>query len=193
MNQKSAQKEKSHQAILESAAVLLRERGIQASSVLDVMKGAGLTVGGFYGHFASKEDLFTQTLHHAASVMWGQLVSLSRGNSPRERLLSVIGRYLSRKHRDNPQAGCLLPNVAAEVAREGEPYRSALASELSGFVQTIAELLGDGTRSRQSALGLIALMYGSLSLARALQGTPLSDEFLQAGRQLGERVVSTAE
>jgi TetR/AcrR family transcriptional repressor of nem operon len=125
--------------------------------------------------------------------MWGQLVSLSRGNSPRERLLSVIGRYLSRKHRDNPQAGCLLPNVAAEVAREGEPYRSALASELSGFVQTIAELLGDGTRSRQSALGLIALMYGSLSLARALQGTPLSDEFLQAGRQLGERVVSTAE
>ncbi len=190
MNSKQDQKQKSRQAILDSAATLLRQRGIQASSVLDVMKGAGLTVGGFYGHFESKEQLFTATLKHAAGVMWQKLVHDSAGTSPRQRVLSVLGRYLSRTHRDNPEAGCFLPNVAAEVAREGEPYRSALATELASFVGSLAQILGGGAGSRETALGLIALMYGGLSLARALAGTPLSDEFLAAAKRLGAQTVA---
>jgi len=190
MSSKAEQKQKSHQAILESAATLLRQRGIQASSVLDVMKGAGLTVGGFYGHFDSKEQLFTATLKHAAGMMWHELLKSARGSSPRERVVSILGRYLSRKHRDNPEAGCFLPNVAADVAREGEPYRSALAAELAGFVDSLSEILGGGGGSRETALGLIALMYGALSLARALAGTPLSDEFLAAARRLGAQAVT---
>ena len=66
MSQKAEQKQKSHEAILASAAALLLERGIRASSVMDVMKGAGLTVGGFYGHFESKEHLFTETIRSTA-------------------------------------------------------------------------------------------------------------------------------
>lgn len=190
MNQKMEQKQKSHQAILESAATLLRQRGIKACSVGDVMKGAGLTVGGFYGHFDSKEQLFTATLKHAAGQMWNQLLSGARGDTPRERVLSVLGRYLSRKHRDTPEVGCFLPNVAAEVAREGEPYRSTLASELSRFIDSLSELLGGGAGSRETALGLIALMYGALSLSRALAGTPLSDEFLAAAKRLGAQAVT---
>src|SRR5215213_9184853 len=185
MNRKTEQKLKSHEEIIASAATLLRERGIKASSVTDVMKGAGLTVGGFYNHFDSKEQLFAETIQSAASKMWDWLMSSTKGASPRERVLSVVRRYLSRKHRDNAEAGCLLPGVAPEVAREGEPYRGALEKELSGFVSSFAAMQGAGPESRERALGLIALMYGGLSLSRALAGTPLSDEFLRAAKKLG--------
>lgn len=193
MNQKTERKQRSHEAILASAAALLRERGIKASSVMDVMKGAGLTVGGFYGHFDSKEHLFAATIQSAASVTWNQLLSAAKGDSPGERALSVIKGYLSRAHRDNAEAGCLLPSVAPEVAREGEPYRSALEAELAGFVRSFATMLGNGPEHRQKALGLIALMYGALSLSRAVAGTPLSDEFLRAAKKLGEQALADEE
>lgn len=190
MNRKTERKRKSRAAILESAAALLRERGIHASSVADVMQGAGLTVGGFYGHFDSKEQLFEKTIQGAASTMWGRLLASAKGASPRERAVSVLTRYLSRKHRDNPQEGCPLPSVAPEVAREGEPYRSALEAELSGFVSSFSDMLGEGRDARERALGSIALMYGALSLSRAVAGTPLSDELLRAAKKLGESALS---
>src|SRR5215471_15598840 len=190
MNRKTKQKQESHEAIAASAAALLRERGIKASSVTDLMKGAGLTVGGFYNHFGSKEQLFVETLRNSASATWDHLLKSANGDSPRSRTLSVIRQYLSRKHRDNREAGCLLPSAAPEVAREGEPYRSALEKELSGFAGLLAGMLDAGAEGREKALGLIALMYGALSLSRAVAGTRLSDEFLQAGKKLGEQALA---
>src|SRR5258705_3910553 len=114
MNQKTKQKQKSREAISTSAAALLRQRSIKASSVMDVMKGAGLTVGGFYNHFASKEELFVETLRNASSANWDHLLNSARGDSPRSRTLSVIRQYLSSKHRDNKETGCLLPSAAPE-------------------------------------------------------------------------------
>jgi TetR/AcrR family transcriptional regulator, transcriptional repressor for nem operon len=190
MNQKTEQKLKSREAILASAAALLRERGIRASSVNDVMKGAGLTVGGFYNHFDSKEDLFAATIRSSAGIMWHKLLTSAKGESPRERVMSVLGRYLSRTHRDHPEQGCVLPNTVPEASREGEPYLSALESELAGFVKSLSELLGEGSGRREKAVGLIALMYGALSLARAVRGTPLSDEFLQAAKKFAERALA---
>src|SRR6476659_288060 len=110
MNQKIKQKQESREAITASAAALLRERGIRASSVMDVMKGAGLTVGGFYNHFDSKEELFVETLRNATSADWDRLFKSAKGDSPRSRAVSVITRYLSPKHRDNKETGCLLPS-----------------------------------------------------------------------------------
>ncbi len=190
MNQKAEQKAKSHEAILESAYALLRERGIKASSVMDVMKGAGLTVGGFYGHFGSKEELFATAIRTAASSVWDRLVSSAKGNTPGERVRDVVRRYLSRAHRDNAETGCLLPSVAPEVAREGEPYREALETELASFVKTLGATIGSGPEAREQAVGLIALMFGALSLSRAVKGTPLSDEFLLAARKLADRALA---
>ena len=192
MSQKTEQKQKSREAILLSAASLMRERGITASSVQDVMRGAGLTVGGFYNHFESKEHLFTETIQAGASMMWDRLISSARGEAPIERARDFVKQYLSRAHRDHAEAGCLLPTVAPEVAREGEPYRSALEAQLSGFVQSFSALLAPGTsiEKRERALGLIALMYGALSLSRAVQGTALSDEFLKAAKKLAEHELS---
>ncbi|MBO0722973.1 MAG: TetR/AcrR family transcriptional regulator [Blastocatellia bacterium] len=184
MNQRAKQKAKSRQAITDSAAALLRERGIKASSVMDVMQGAGLTVGGFYNHFDSKEELFVEALRSATSATWNPLLQDAKGDTPRARALSLLRRYLSPEHRDNRETGCLLPCAAPEVAREGEPYRSALEKELSAFADMIAELLEGDPKSRERALGLIALMYGALSLSRAVAGTRLSDEFLRAGKKL---------
>ena len=190
MNQKKEQKQKSHEAILASAAALLRERGIKASSVMDVMKGAGLTVGGFYGHFDSKEQLFAETIQSAASATWSLLLDSAKGDSPGERAMSVVRGYLSRAHRDNAEKGCLLPSAAPEVAREGEPYKSALETELSGFVRSLTAVLGTDAEAREKALGLIALMYGALSLSRAVRGTPLSDELLKAAKKLAVRALA---
>jgi TetR/AcrR family transcriptional regulator, transcriptional repressor for nem operon len=191
--QKVEQKQRSHEAIPASAAALLRERGIKASSVGDVMRGAGLTVGGFYGHFSSKEHLFVETIQSAASATWNRLLGSAKGETARERALSVVGRYLSRSHRDNAEAGCLLPSAAPEVAREGEPYRGALESEIAGFARSLATLLGPGSERRELALGLIALMVGSLTLARAVRGTALSDDFLRAAKKLAERALAAEE
>lgn len=193
MSQKAEQKQRSHEAILASAAALLRSRGIRASSVGDVMKGAGLTVGGFYGHFDSKEHLFAETIRSAASEMWDRMMATTRGDTGRERALGVLKRYLSRAHRDNAEAGCLLPTAAPEIAREGEPYRGALEAELEGFVGSLAAMLGEGGGRREEALGLIALMYGALSLSRAVGGRPMSDEFLRAARRMGERLLAEGE
>ncbi len=187
MTQKDEQKQKSREAILQSAATFLRARGIQASSVADVMQGAGLTVGGFYNHFASKEELFATTIRAAASTMWRGLMATATGESPRERVVSVLSRYLSRTHRDGPESGCMLPNLAPEVARAGEPYRSVLEQELGGFVTALADLLEGDPARREKAAGLIALSYGALSLSRAVAGTPLSDEFLRAAKKLVQR------
>jgi len=189
VSQKAEQKQQSHEAILQSAAALLRTRGIQDSSVSDVMKGAGLTVGGFYSHFDSKEHLFAETIRQAAIPMWDRLFTRARGNTPREKAVSVLRRYLSREHRDHPQEGCILPSAAPEVAREGAPYRAALLGQLDTFVSSYAEMLGDDAASREKALALVALMYGALSLSRAVADTPLSDELLKAARSLGEQAL----
>lgn len=189
MTQKTEQKQKSHDAILASAATLLVERGIQASSILDVMKGAGLTVGGFYGHFDSKEHLFTETLRGTARAVWDVLLRKAKEDAPEAPALKVLERYLSRKHRDGVTATCPLPSITAEVSRAGEPYRGALESELQEFVQSFGELLGPGARRREKALAAIALMYGALSLSRAVRGTKLGDEFLDAAKKLGAELL----
>ncbi|MGE6761324.1 TetR/AcrR family transcriptional regulator [Corallococcus interemptor] len=190
MTQKTEQKQKSHDAILASAAALLLERGIQASSIMDVMKGAGLTVGGFYGHFESKEHLFTETLRGTARTAWNALLRKAKEDAPDAPALKVLERYLSRKHRDAATPTCPLPSITAEVSRTGEPYRGALEAELQQFVQTYAELLPAGARRRDKALAAIALMYGALSLARAVRGTKLGDEFLDAARKLGAELLT---
>lgn len=186
---KEAQKQRSHEAILASAATLLRARGIEGTSVRDVMHGAGLTVGGFYAHFASKEALLAETIKESAKAPWQVLLQSAEGATPRARAVAVMRAYLSRRHRDEPESGCLLPRVTPEVAQLGEPYRGALAAEVETLVGSLTELLGGKAAARQEALATLALMYGALSLSRALAGGPLSDELLRAARAFGARAL----
>src|SRR5260370_20013045 len=104
--------------------------------------------------------------------------------------MRVKSQNLTRQNRDCKDSGCLLPSAAAEVARAGEPYRSALEEDLSSFIKSFAQMVDAGSESREKAVGLLALMYGALSLSQAVAGTRLSDEFLQAGKKMSEACVA---
>ena len=184
---KARQKGRTHEAILESAVRLLREKGITGAGVADVMKGAGLTVGGFYAHFDSKEDLIDEALRRTADEVRQRLFE-GLGEKPAEKRPEVVlKRYLSAQHRDAFVQGCALPAVVGEVGSTANEYRDALRHQIAGMSSAMEELLPEETEPsrRYLAIGLVALMYGGLSLSRALRGTPLSDEVLRACRAVG--------
>ena len=184
MTAKDDQKEQSHRTILESAARLIRARGIAGARVADVMHGAGLTVGGFYAHFKSKADLIDATLRRTSAELRDLLFAGLDEKPPEDRAEVILKRYLSARHRDHELQGCPVPAVLAEIGPEH-------VDALRGHVDAIAIGLelelppGRPIPRRQLALGLVALMVGGLSLARALRGSALSDEMLKACRALG--------
>lgn len=186
MTARTEQKERTRHDILASATRLLREKGIGGASVVEVMKGAGLTVGGFYAHFASKEDLVETSLRQAMRERWSELFAALGEVRGAEAVAFLVRRYLSRAHRDHPAEGCPLPAVVGEVAQAGPAVRDALADELARNAEAFGERIG-GLHRRQRALALVALMYGGLGLARALAGTPLSDEILKACRDFARQ------
>jgi TetR/AcrR family transcriptional regulator, transcriptional repressor for nem operon len=188
MTAKAEQKQRTRQAILLSAARALRREGLAGSTVGDVMKAAGLTVGGFYAHFRSKDDLLAQAMKTSAGQMWSRVLAQTADRPARDRVLAAVDAYLCEQHRDDREAGCLLPATVSEIGRVGQPYRTVLASVIEGFATAIAQLSGGAAGARRRALGLVALMYGGLSLARALGRGPLSSEVLAASRAAARSV-----
>lgn len=176
-------KSRTHERILDSAAKLFRTKGVAQTSVADVMEGAGLTVGGFYAHFESKDALVEATLRRAMEELRPVLLRELDRASEWRRLEVVLQRYLSRDHRDNPPGGCPLPAMVAELSATGDAGRDVLAEEFEQNVRLIAG--SDAPEARARMLGLLALMVGGVALSRALKGTPLSDELLKACRDTG--------
>ena len=194
MNAKAEQKEKSHGRILDSASRLLRTRGIVGAGVAEVMKGASLTVGGFYAHFASKEALVDETLKRTGAAMRERLFARI-GEKPEDARAEVIlKRYLSPAHRDDVENGCALPAVVGEVGTTASAHSETLREQIEALASGVEALLPESVvlPRRSLALGLVALMVGGLSLSRALRGTPLSDEVLRASRALGTFAVRSA-
>ena len=187
MNAKLEQKQRTHASILSSACRLLRERGIGGARVADVMGGAGLTVGGFYAHFDSKEALVDEAIRQTSAFIRSKLFERIEEKPASARAEVVLKRYLSPAHRDDPASGCPLPSVVGEVATSTPEHRSVLAESLVSFADELSKHLGGQEASKRgTALALIALMYGGLSLARAVRGTELSDEILRACRAFGK-------
>jgi TetR/AcrR family transcriptional regulator, transcriptional repressor for nem operon len=182
---KAERKERSHMDILASAMRLVREKGITGARVADVMSGAGLTVGGFYAHFASKEALVDEVIHRTGVALRDRLFAKLDEKPKEARAEVVVKRYLSTTHRDNTTDGCPLPAVAGEIGTSAPVHGKALAEEVDIFLDRFAELLPeeDGSAARRRmALGMLALMVGGLTLSRALRGTALSDDVLRACR-----------
>jgi len=167
--------------IIEVAARLFRERGFDGIGVADLMKSAGLTHGGFYGHFASKEDLMAQA---CARALEGSLATLDQvaehggGNA----LSAIASAYLSPAHRDRPSEGCVLAALGAEAARHGSPVRSAFTRGVRSALELLTRLVpGKSKRvKRERALATYASMIGALVLARAVDDPELSEEVLQS-------------
>lgn len=192
MNAKTERKERSHQAILDSAARLLHERGISGARVADVMKGADLTVGGFYAHFASKDELVDEALHHTGAEVRNRLFAHLDDKPEADRAELVLKRYLSAAHRDaSATLGCPLPAVVGEIGTSAPQHRVAIAEQVQTMAAGLEQHLPLGRLipRHSMAMALVALMYGGLSLARALRGTEGSDEMLRACRALGAAAI----
>lgn len=194
MNAKTDQKDRSHRTILESAARLLHEKGISGARVADVMKGASLTVGGFYAHFASKDALVDEALRRTGAELRSRLFTRLDEKPSADRAEVVLKRYLSAAHRDaSATLGCPLPAVVGEVGTSAPQHREVLAEQVQALATELEEHLPPGgfVSRRALAIALVALMYGGLSLGRALRGTDLSDELLRACRALGAAAIRT--
>lgn len=192
MSIKTEKKERTHASILESAERLVRAKGIGGARVADVMKRAGLTVGGFYAHFASKEALVDDVIRRTAANMRARLFAGLDDKDEADRAEVVLKRYLSAAHRDEVEEGCPFPAIVGEVATAAPEHREVLAEQVGAFASELEQLLprGDALQRRHLALALFALMYGGLSLARALRGTELSDEVLRACRAFGRAALA---
>jgi TetR/AcrR family transcriptional repressor of nem operon len=192
MSHPPEQKQATHERILEAASTLFRRQGFSATSVENVMRAAGLTVGGFYAHFGSKQELLTETLTRVMGrrrVEWLQGLEDLKGP---EWMSHLVRRYLSRSHRDAEVPACILPASVSDVVR-GEPaVKETLAREVEKMAEAIAAHLPSDERAsaRERALAAYALCIGTMALARATKGTPLSDELLSASRKIA---VLTAE
>ena len=178
-------KQKTRAAILETAARRFREKGYRASGVDDVMGAAGLTAGGFYAHFDSKSSLLSEALRLSLASGRERLFSGLQDLEGAEWLGAVVGRYLSRSHRDDPGSGCPLPALAGEVSREGALPRKALEEYLRGLVAQIAARTpaSPGLAPEDRVLATVALMTGALMLSRAVEDRPFSDRILSAARR----------
>jgi TetR/AcrR family transcriptional regulator, transcriptional repressor for nem operon len=167
--------------ILDVATKLFRERGIDGIGVADLMHAAGLTHGGFYGHFKSKEDLVAQACARAVQKMrqnWTQIIDQGPG-SP---LNSLADNYLTPKHRDNVGRGCAMAALGSEIARQGPAVRRAFTDELKPFFDYLSRVVeGSSNRlRRQKALATYASFVGALIVSRAVDDADLSDEILAA-------------
>ena len=167
--------------VVDTAAKLFREHGYSGIGVAGLMKGAGLTHGGFYGNFGSKEALMAEAVTHAidGSIRdWEQLVA----RRPNDALEAVMANYLSPLHRDHPGHGCTLATLGPEIARLAPGVRCAVTDGVNKQLDKLVGLMPADSphEQRQAALVTYASMVGALVLPRAVNDPALSEEFMNA-------------
>ena len=173
-----------HARIVKKASVRLREKGVHGVGVADLMKDAGLTHGGFYAHFDSREALVIEAFTHAMDRGTERWRKLAEATPPDRRLKTIVESYLTPLHRDDPGHGCAIPTLGAEIARESPRTRKAFAARLEQMIDMLAAQIPDLPRkaAREQAMATIATMMGTLVLARIAGSGEFSDEILDAGR-----------
>ena len=170
--------------VLDAAARLFRERGFDGIGVADLMKEAGLTHGGFYGQFSSKDDLIAQASARELTrslAYWSTFAERASGDP----LSAVADAYLTRGHRDNPGAGCVLASLGPDVSRQGPAVRHAVTDYVRSLCDLLAKLVPGKSKAarRRKALSTYATLVGAMVLARAVDDRDLSLEILDAGRE----------
>ena len=138
--------------ILEVGTRLFRERGFDGIGVADLMREAGLTHGGFYGHFASKEELMAKACERALAKSAARWESLYARDG-REALAAMADSYLSTRHRDHPGGGCIAPAVAIEAARHGPAVRRAFTDGVRSLVDVLARVVPGRTKAAKRKRG----------------------------------------
>ncbi|MDR5753254.1 MULTISPECIES: TetR family transcriptional regulator [unclassified Caballeronia] len=182
------QTERNRLLIEAASARLFKEHGLNGVSVADIMAGAGLTHGGFYGHFESKDELASIACARAFEESAARWEAFGEHGATEQAALATLAKhYLSAKQRDDPGFSCPAHSLAADVGREeaSKPVRSAYARGLKTLLGVLMSYskARRTRRERRRALARMSMLVGAVTLARAVRGDPLSDEILEAARE----------
>jgi len=170
----------SHDRIVRAAAGRFRESGVDGIGVADLMKNAGLTHGGFYRHFACRDELVAEAVERA--LQDGGRVVDALANDKHASLAALVDRYLSTAHRDHVATSCAVTTLAGDVARSNERARSAYTRQVGTYLDLLIKLIASGkTKSKRvKAIGALSTLVGAVSLARAVNDEKLSREILKS-------------
>lgn len=184
MRRSKEDKAETHRVIVEQAARLFRERGIEQTSVADVMQAAKLTHGGFYRHFQSKDDLVAAAIETAVAEVLDELERAPPKDAPRAVLNRYTSMYLSEGHVNNPEFGCPIAALAAEAGRIGGRVAVVTAESIKCVIGSIAaHLPGAKQAARERSAVMFATLVGAVVIARAAENSEIGKEVLSACRK----------
>lgn len=178
------EKAKSHERIVDIAAARIREAGTTAPSVGEIMHAAGLTHGGFYKHFGSRDDLVAEAVDRTFADSQKAAAAVIEGAE--DPLAAFVDWYVSAEHRDDPASGCSVVALGGEVTRSDARVRSAYTGQVKRYVAQLEQLLGGATgdpgadpETRAQAIVTLATLVGAVLVARAVDDPDLSDEIIR--------------
>jgi len=163
--------------IVEAASALFRKHGFDGVGVDDITKAAGLTHGGFYGHFKSKDDLAAEACAYARRDPWASWTHAP----PAERLAGIVRSYLTPRHRDDRANGCLFAALGSDIVRQPKAVRHAFTERFRSKVEMLQSLVPGRSAAarREKALATLAGLVGALTLSRAVDDPQLADDILE--------------
>jgi TetR/AcrR family transcriptional repressor of nem operon len=194
MRHSKAEKAKTHKRIVAIASKRFREEGLAGIGIADLMKEAGLTVGGFYKHFKSRDELVAEAVGSALEL-WKCQVNAAASGGPPVTYESLVDGYLSEAHRDHPGTGCAVSALAGDIARSDKRTRAVVTRQIRDNMELLATLIRDtngkdkGTARSQAVLAYCALV-GAIGMARAVSDEQLSRDILRTVAQLLKKPAS---
>ena len=177
-------REETHRKLLKVAAAALRNKGPDRLGVADVMKAAGLTHGGFYAHFKSKDALLSETLAEIFAQSQRRVGRMLEGLPPKHALATYIDFYVSTRHRDDPSNGCPITALNSDLPRQSRKFRSTFESGVNRLSDLLARLIDDARvpDAKRIAPAILAAMAGAVALSRTISDQQLSDDLLASTR-----------
>ncbi|TGL69275.1 TetR/AcrR family transcriptional regulator [Leptospira kmetyi] len=174
-------KAESHERIVQVASALFRESGINGIGVDQLMKEAGLTHGGFYRHFTSKDELVGEAVERALKDGSKRAEDSISEKNQKSGLARLVDAYLSMIHRDGLNTSCAVTSLAGDVSRSNERARTAYTKQVNDYIELLKELMKnfDSKVKREKAIVALSAMVGALSLSRAVNDKKLSREILK--------------
>jgi TetR/AcrR family transcriptional regulator, transcriptional repressor for nem operon len=184
MGHSKVSKANTHARLVESAAARFKERGVDGISLADLMKDLELTHGGFYKHFASRDELVAEALELALTQS-GQAMRDRLFDGDKPDIAGFVDFYLDESHRDARAAGCAVAALAGDAPRKSAAVQAQFRKQIERNLETLSAALGAGSadESRATALLILSALYGALTMARAVGDSPLSREVLQTVRK----------
>jgi TetR/AcrR family transcriptional regulator, transcriptional repressor for nem operon len=195
MGHSQAEKAKTHEQIVNLASKRFREKGLTGIGIAELMKEAGLTVGGFYKHFDSRDDLVVEAMRSALGA-WKRKVDAAASGAPPVTYESLIDDYLSEAHRDDPGSGCPVSALAGDIARSDKRIQALVTREAQESIELLTNLIREASEevkgaARSRAIMTYCALVGAIGVARAVSDEQLSREILKTVARLVRRIAPT--